>query len=146
VSPERGAGAAPQSNETSAVARFSQLPEKLGAGDRVVITAPSGEARGVVVAVSGSDIVIVRDGVQTRFACGDVRTIRTQPSRNPIRNGAIIGALLVIVPAWNACGSDATCWVGGLAVYAGGGALIGKALANSKTVYVAGTGACDGLP
>lgn len=125
---------------------FDQLRMLVKPGDTVLVNDASGRGlRGRIVSLSSSSLRIDVNGILHDFAQNDVRVIR-QHRRDPLSNGATIGALIGAGFATAAiisfcrndeCGPGAAVWIVGVyaAIGAGAGVGVDALIVREKTIF-----------
>ena len=111
--------------------------------DRVGVTVVGSRVDGRIVQLSEDRLLIASGGTQLTFQCSQVE--RIEKRGDPVWNGAVIGAAIVALPAWNGCqdkGRDLSCVTIGIGTFAALGALVDRAHVRARTVYVASPGSC----
>jgi hypothetical protein len=123
--------------------RFVQVSEHVRLEDRILVTSSGLRTEGRVSRLSDTGLAIVRSGTEVSLTCKEIERIDKPADR--LLEGAAIGGLLAVLPAWNGCqnqGRNIPCVIGAIALYAGLGALIDRGIGDAETVYLAWPGAC----
>jgi len=137
----RGPPVTPHGGPASA---FAQLPSRLPEGTRVRVTTMNRRVEGSLAAIDRDGLTILSDRTtREAFSCAQIQRIDTRGDRPS--NGAVIGAAIIALPAWNGCqnkGANASCVAIGIGAFAALGALIDGAHEGITTVYAASPGSC----
>jgi hypothetical protein len=132
-----------QSNGPTSSNRFADLASRLREGTRLRLTLTDGRVDGVVGEINHQTITLIVDGTPVAFPCA--RVTRVQRRGDSVWSGAIIGAAIIALPAWNGCqnkGRNLTCVAGSLGIFAAIGGLADKSHVGWTTLYVASARSC----
>lgn len=124
-------------------ASFGRVAVTLAEGTRVRLTLSAGRVDGTVVEIDRDRVVVSHGSARDAYPCMQIR--RLERRGDPVWNGAVIGAAVIALPAWNGCqnkGRNLTCVALGVGSFAAVGALLDAAHAGWKTIYVASPGSC----
>ena len=124
--------------------QFAHLADRLGEGARVRVTSTSGRSDGTVERIDADSLTLLtRDGRDT-FACAGIQRVEARGD-SVWTPGAVVGATLIALPAWNGCqnkGRNLGCVVAGVGTFAAIGALVDRAHTGFHTIYAAVAGSC----
>lgn len=122
---------------------FAQLGQQLRPNDRVRITVEGGRVEGKLVQLTGDELVMTIEGQRSTFRCPQIE--RIEKRGDPVWTGAVIGAAISALPAWNGCqnkGPNRPCVALAMGTYAAIGGLLDRAHLKTRTVYRASPGSC----
>jgi hypothetical protein len=121
----------------------SRLAARLRPGVALRITTADRRIEGVLDSIDRDGLTIrTPDGRET-LSC--VPIDRVERRGDSVLTGAVIGAAVIALPAWNGCqnqGRNLACVAVGVGTFAALGALIDRAHAGWATVYVKSPGSC----
>ncbi|HXT31238.1 MAG TPA: hypothetical protein VN716_18200 [Vicinamibacterales bacterium] len=85
---------------------FAQLPSRLPEGTRVRVTTMNRRVQGSLAAIDRDGLTILSERTtREAFSCARIQRIDTRGDRP--WNGAVIGAAIIALPAWNGCQNKA---------------------------------------
>ena len=122
---------------------FSELSQHLHLNNRVRVTVAGRQVEGKLVQLTEEGLSMTSGGTQSRFQCAQIE--RIEKRGDPIWNGALAGAAIIAVPAWNGCqnkGRNLSCVAIGMGMFAAIGGLLDKAHVSTRSVYVASQDSC----
>lgn len=125
------------------VSEFERLAAELRPNERVRVTTDADVTDGKLVSIDANGLTLRGTGADQTLLCSQIQ--RVEKRGDSVWNGALIGAAIIALPAWNGCqnkGRDLKCVAIGLGVFAGLGAALDAAHVGSQTRYVARKDSC----